>query len=365
MANPGRVGKSVWLLDCGHSLRQEIFVNLPFAALHSRLLTICSSRDSFGRRCALILQKMRMSIPRNHHYLPQFYLERWAQNGSVYRYIRPRGRGGLLECKRKAIKGIAYERDLYHLPDIDDPVESQSLELRFFQRIDDRAAIALRKLDNMQRGTIADRTALSEFVISLLHRSPSRLAAIKTELAVRTDGAPYEGKKCPSFEILVKATANRLLAHLVDSEHGKSIISNFKIFKINVRNSKKLLLTSDRPISVSADLVSPDAFITLPYAPDRLLVLTSRESVARAFSSQDPTALVVGINKAIVEQSEDIVIAADSSASRMIDRLFLRHQTGTVTDSIGLIRRKAPLIEGAPPLQRFSRHNKKAIRYLG
>ena len=182
---------------------------------------------------------MRMSIPRNHHYLPQFYLERWAQNGSVYRYIRPRGRGGLLECKRTAITGIASERDLSHLPDIDDPVESQSLELRFFQRIDDRAAIALRKLDNMQRGTIADRTARAECVIALLHRSPSRLAAIKTELAVRTDGAPDEGKKCPSFEILVKATANRLLAHLVDSEHGKSIISKFKICKMNVRNSKK------------------------------------------------------------------------------------------------------------------------------
>lgn len=204
---------------------------------------------------------------------------------------------------------------------------------------------------------------MSQFVISLLHRSPSRLRALREELAVNTDGAPYEDAEGPEFDTLVKATANRLLAELVESERGVSLMTAFRAFRIDVSSSSKALLTSDRPLSCSTQLVSPDAFIILPYAPDRLVVLAHKEAIARSFSSQNATALVVGINQAIVEQSEDIIIAADDSATGMIERLFMRPQPGRVFDPIGLIRRKAPLVERPMLAPAFSRHRKAAMRY--
>ncbi len=37
-----------------------------------------------------------MSIPKKHHYLPEFYLKRWANDGKVVQYIRiPKANGKL------------------------------------------------------------------------------------------------------------------------------------------------------------------------------------------------------------------------------------------------------------------------------
>jgi len=306
-----------------------------------------------------------MSIPRDHHYLPQFYLERWARDGKVFRYVRPCGPDGPIDCKSKSPKAIAYERDLYCQPDIDDPAASQSLELTFFQRIDDRAAIALRKLDRLERGSASDRLALSQFMISLLHRSPSRMKAIKEELAKRTEDAPYRDLGGDDFERVLKSTANRLLAMLVGSSKGASILSKFKAFRIDISGASKALLTSDRPITVSAQLFGPEAFMILPYAPDRLLLLAHREAIAKSFSSQKPNVLVAGINQAVVEQSEDIVIAADKDATRMINRLFLRPKPDRVFDAVGMIRRTPPTVDIAPQTRSFSRRDKTGMKYLG
>ncbi|NBB41372.1 DUF4238 domain-containing protein [Sphingobium yanoikuyae] len=285
-----------------------------------------------------------MSIPRKHHYLPQFYLERWTRNGELYRYVRPQGADGILDCKRRAPKAVAYERDLYQMPNIADAERSQFLEMEFFQRIDDRAAIALRKVDSQQHTSPEDRVALAQFMISLLHRSPSRLATMRTELAKQTEGAPYNGLSGATLDTALKSTANQLLALLIGSKDGTKIVGDFRAFRIDTSRATRTLLTSDRPVTVSAQLISDDAFMILPYAPDRLLILTHLPDIARSFASQRPNDLVTGINQAVVEQSEDIIVGADDCAFRMVDRLFLRPQADRILDSIGLIRRKSPLV---------------------
>ena len=307
-----------------------------------------------------------MSIPRDHHYLPQFYLERWASGGEVVRYVRPRGAAHPVDCRRKPPSAIAYERDLYRLADVDDARDSQALELTLFQLIDDRAAKAIQKIENGEQGTGQDRVALSQFMVSLLHRSPARLAAIREELAKQIDGAPYADLEGEEYRNVLKATANRLLARLVESADAASIVSKFKTFKIDVSGSSKKLMTSDRPITLSALLVSPDAFMVMPYAPHRLLILAHREEIVRSFSTQDPDVLVNGINRAVVEQSVDVVIAADTHAKRMVENLFLRPQPDHELDSIGLIRRKAPFIDTRPKVRApHSRKRRSDMLYLG
>ena len=195
---------------------------------------------------------------------------------------------------------MAYEPNLYHLPDIEDPAESQELEMRFFQQIDDRAAKALARFDRGEHGTTEERIALSQFMVSLLHRSPSRLRAIRSELATQTCGAPYEGLEGEAFDHALKSTANRLLNALVENADASSVVSQFQTFGIDVSTARRTLLTSDRPITSSALLIAPDAFVILPYAPYRLLVLARDAKVAEAFASQDATVLVEGINQAVV-----------------------------------------------------------------
>ncbi len=305
-----------------------------------------------------------MNIPRNHHYLPKFYLDRWAVNGTVFRYDR-KGPSGRLRGKWLAPGAIAYERDLYRLPDVLDLAESQRIESEFFQRVDDRAAVALDKLDRGLHGGLDDRVALAQFMVSLLHRSPSRLADMRAELAEQTNAAPYANLTGEAYESSLKATANRLMAMLIQNTDAASVIGRFTIYKLDTSGASCKLLTSDRPITLSAQLVSPDAFMILPYAPDRLVLLTHLPAIANAFSSQSSTALVKGINQAVVEQSIDVVIASDEAATRMVDRLLLRQQPGRQLDSIGLIRRRSPLVDLNPRPRSFSRHDKNAMRYLG
>jgi len=305
-----------------------------------------------------------MSIPRNHHYLPQFYLDRWATGGRLVRYTRPRGPAGPLECSNKAPKGIAYERDLYRLPYIDDPAASQRIELRLFQEIDDRAAIALQRVDEGITLGRDDRIALGRFMVSLLHRSPSRLAAIRTELAAQPD-APVGGLEGAALEQALKSLANHLLEMLVGTDLAATPLIDLIPHPIKLPAGSKTLLTSDRPVSASAQLISPDAFLVLPFGPDRLIVFTKIASIARSFASQPPNVLVRGMNGAVVEQAEDLVVAADRDAARMVDRLFLRPQPDTTRDAIGLIRRKAPLIDLFPRPRVFSRHDKAGLKYLG
>jgi hypothetical protein len=286
-------------------------------------------------------------------------------NGQVYHYVRPRGPGGILDGRWKPPSAVAYQRDLYQLPDVADPAESQELELRFFQRIDDRAAIAIRVVDEGRHGSTEDRIALSQFMVSVMHRSPSRLAAIRTELTAQQRGAPYEGLEGEQFDRVLKATANRLLSMLVENADASSVVSQFHTFKIQMRGARRQLLTSDRPITLSAMLIAPDAFMILPHAPDRLLILARDGEIARSFATQDPTVLVEGINQAVVEQSHDIVIASDTQAKGMVDRLFLRPQPGRILDSLGFIRRKSPYRDLRPKVRAFSRRDKASMRYLG
>ena len=306
-----------------------------------------------------------MSIPRDHHYLPQAYLERWTRNGKLFRYIRPRGPNGPLDCKQKSPKAVAYERDLYRLRDVEDPRESQSLELKFFQQIDDRGIQALRQLDSLERGTGEQRVALSQFMISLMHRSPSRLQSIRKELAERLGDAPEGVHDDPRFDGALSSTANRLLASLVGSPRGAEIVSRFKVFKVTAERARNRFLTSDRPITVSSQLIARDAFMILPYGPDRIAILCHDEEIARAFSSQDPDTLVHGINSAVVEQSKDVIIASDRAEGAMIARTFLRPRSDVVFDPVGLIRRKSPFTDLRPRVRTFSSRNKKAMLYLG
>jgi hypothetical protein len=306
-----------------------------------------------------------MSIPKKHHYLPEFYLKRWARNGVVIRYTRLDNEDQRLLCEPKTPAQVAREPYLYSLPDMDDPREIQSVELNLFQKIDAGAALALEKFEQQKMLSRQDHIVLCKFVISLLYRTPKRLEAMKRELAKHKEGAPYTGLTGQAFDDKLKATTNRLLAMLVEGETGLSIVSKFNAYRIVIRGASKTLVTSDRPLTVSRQLVANDAFMLLPYAPDRLLILTHHKAIADSFATQNPNNLVSGINQAVVEQSENIVVAADRQASKMIERLFLRRNPDHTLDPLGLIRRRSPLVDLWPKTRSFSRNSKRDMKYLG
>lgn len=124
------------------------------------------------------------AVPQDHHYLPQVYLRQWCQSDRLWRY-RYVGKPPRLEKKRKAPASIAYEPDLYRIPEgstanhhIGNALE-QELGWKVDQRIPNivtqAARITGRTRDHLERDIV-------QLMKTFVARSPQMLA--KQEEAV-------------------------------------------------------------------------------------------------------------------------------------------------------------------------------------
>ena len=287
-----------------------------------------------------------MSVPEKHHYLPVWYLDRWAKEGKVMRFVRPRGAEHPLHMTLKPPSAICYERDLYAIPTEADPRERQRLEVDFYQRIDDRAAVAFTKIDREEEGTGDDRVAFAQFVLSLALRNPEVIRHSREELRGRIGP---EASEC-DIEDLLTAHVNTLLADIIQSPTSIERVGRMKVFKIVLNRARRSLLTSDRPTMLSMNVPGRDGFIVFPYGPDRLIVLANDQEVAQAFYSQDHNSLANAVNEAVVLQAKSVIIACDDKERAFIEERFLRLDAvaADALDDNGMVRWKSPLTRLGP-----------------
>jgi Protein of unknown function (DUF4238) len=93
-----------------------------------------------------------MSIPRNHHYSPIFYLKQWT--GTDNRLCVYQKLGGRILARRKFPAGTGYERDLYRVEGLPENW-AQAVESKFMHMVDTDAKHALEKI---LRGDLASRS---------------------------------------------------------------------------------------------------------------------------------------------------------------------------------------------------------------
>lgn len=279
-----------------------------------------------------------MSIPREHHFLPQFYTARWASGGSMVRYARPRP-DAPLHSKTVVPKAIGKARDLYAYSAGTTEEERQRLELQFFGPIDNRAAEALQKIDAGQFGSLTDKVGLVQFVLSLQWRSPGRIADLRSELVGRMTGFADFDAHDLAQQTMIADQVNDLLSEMISSDNIIRMVSGMKVFRIHV-DSKHNLLTCDLPLMMSQGIAQPQGFLMFPYSPNRLAIFAHDATVAAAFSTQEPDVLARGLNDAVIRQARQFVIAADSSSKRFVENRFLRNPEPIPGD--GMMRWKVP-----------------------
>lgn len=289
-------------------------------------------------------QRRGMSIPRKHHYLPRSYLDRWAgPDGKVWSFVRPQGPRGKLDVKAYPVSAVAYKRDLYRSPEGESERQKQRVELEFLQRIDDRAAVALDKLDSSTSGATEDRIGLIQFLISLLHRTPGRIQWLHDDLARRMADVP-EFDPVQDHDFVRQGTLD-VFVDMIGSDSMVAMMYGMKVYRMEMGPSRFDLLTSDRPTMLSNGLGERDGFLMLPYSPRRIVILSHDERIPDAFTHQDPDKLVRALNDAVVSQAEHTVIGRSADQRRFIDNRFL-----SPTDPLkvhagpdGIHRWKAPL----------------------
>src|SRR5258708_3203899 len=124
-----------------------------------------------------------MNEPIDHHYVPVFYLSRWAcSDGCLCRFNRPYGNE--VKAKRVVPKGTAFKPRLYETRGLP-PEQAQTMERDFMAKLDSDAAEALALLEaglpkNEWMSTA--RNSWSRFLVAQMLRTPRDIAQLKSSV---------------------------------------------------------------------------------------------------------------------------------------------------------------------------------------
>jgi hypothetical protein len=281
-----------------------------------------------------------MNGPRDHHFIPAFYLKQWAgPNGKLIEYTR---KGGKLIAKSVGPRSTGYERDLYAFPELP-PDAAQYLEQVFFAYADQKASDAL---DNhlgiaSVAWTSELTSAWSRFVICLHLRHPDAMPEMRAAVTNmwkniwQANGADFQAE----YEAIRKPTDPQTYAEyvalhdpLVDVKMGVNMIisaldneivgahiNQMTDAVIDISASPYRLLTSDRPVQLF-NLKGPKGMVSLPISPTKIFVAVNDQAVLvklRRMPSGEELATLA--NTYVVSRARRFVWAQNTLQQRFIE----------------------------------------------
>jgi hypothetical protein len=287
-----------------------------------------------------------VNAPSKHHFLPEFYLRRWAgEDGQFTRFTSVHA--GKIAVRRTHPAQAGFKHDLYRLPgDHADDMAAQLLEWGFFRHVDNDAARALAILLGEAPSAWATdtRSGWSRFLLSLLHRTPrhweqilDKLARLDaetllevqvryTELRGPTDPETFNDWIAARDRVYIEKERYKMAARAIDNEELGTSINNIEWRVHDLSQANHALLTSDNAIVLVA-INLPEGHLALPISPTNLFVAARHRkfhSQIETLARTDPSRLVRGVNRLTVERADEVVIAHDES-----QRLFIQRHFGT------------------------------------
>jgi hypothetical protein len=283
-----------------------------------------------------------MSTPRDHHYIPVFYLRKWAgPNGKLIQYSRPFE--GKFCIKPVGPRATGFETDLYAFPNLPEEL-AQFLESKFLARTDEIASLVHKELLS---GTAAPwnserRSAWSRFAINFLIRHPhpfTEIKAVAHDCWLKPDNitqTEYERIKQPTdpptFEEWVLAQGDhladririRLIQGIMDNEPAGEKFNAMLWNVLDLSKSKFRLLTSDWPLY--REINGEDKLFALPISPVALFTAVTRAATFEKMRRDKPDDVVRHINAGVVSAARLYVYASDKTQER-----FVRNRMSTRT----------------------------------
>jgi hypothetical protein len=250
-----------------------------------------------------------MEDPIDHHYLPVFYVSRWADevDGCVTRLQRMPT--GVVKAKRIVPKGTGYEPRLYEMSGRP-PGEAQAMESQFMARLDAGAADALALLEAGlpdQEWTSRPRSAWSRFILAQMLRAPEDIAQLKS--SVKEDWSQvlpeiaeiYAARRTPEMPATIAEYlsgqdrgetdewALKIARILMNHPKIGQMLNNMHWRVLEIPASGPTLVTGDRPVWTTITLTEPDAFISMPIGPRKLfLAAPDPQTLSRLVTNATP-----------------------------------------------------------------------------
>lgn len=288
----------------------------------------------------------------DHHFIPKFYLKRWAvgRASKLCEFSTPFG--SKIKPRFTSPRGAAFEIDLYALRGFPDDLRHQ-VETRFFQPIDDYAADILAMLEDRERTwqwTQESRSAWTRFLLGLILRHPDEIDNLRKrwDIMFSAPNDYYEAKYAksrdaddpPTFAdwlaVVPEVERERFLfeayMETLDSEKIGTMI-NHMVWNVAFTNNARFeFLTSDRPI-IKTFLNDERAHIVLPIGPRALFVVAKNEKVVSDIQRYPSDNLVKEVNMRVVAQAKKYVYGTDDTQRSFVQKYF---GTNTVQPHIPL-----------------------------
>lgn len=283
---------------------------------------------------------MPVNPPSKHHYIPEFYLKRWAgSDGRMVRYTSPVP--GKIVARRCFPSEVGFRADLYRAP-IDDPIAAQQLEASFFSKLDNMSAKALDNLLVSDRRTLHRESVdvFCVFIFALLHRTPFYFDALirgGTRIFERTIlGLEHRYDELrapdhpPTFREFV-ATIDEADPERKTLEVIPRLVVNSNILKflrgmhwavLVMKDLWPNLLLSDDPLVRTNGLRNDGGHVAIPLSPNHLMIGAWQVEKISEFRRSDPLFLVKQVNKQTVETAREFVVATDERQRCFVENRF-------------------------------------------
>jgi hypothetical protein len=278
-----------------------------------------------------------MSIPRDHHFIPAFFLEQWASaDGKLIEYSLKHQK---LIAKPVGPRATGYQFDLYAFPEL--PADqSQFIEQKFFDYADRAASEALELvLANapFSSWSVESRSAWSRFIVAIHFRHPDAMPELRSAAQSVWEGS---GKKSQQAYELIKtsedpATYDEYLAQRDPLAHAKArvnlIIKSFdndilgrhlnNMFweALDLTRANHKLLMSDRPVLFSS-LKERTGYVSMPLNPTKLFVGVNDRKTLDVFRGTARNQIVRIANRYCVRRARKFVWANDLSQERFVNK---------------------------------------------
>ncbi|MCG2639412.1 MULTISPECIES: DUF4238 domain-containing protein [Bradyrhizobium] len=281
--------------------------------------------------------------PRDHHYIPVFYLKQWrGQNKKLIEYTIKHGK---LIAKPVGPKGTGFQTDLYAFPELP-PDMTQHIEDVFLKYADNTASNAIQMhLTGQDIWTAELRSGWSRFLISLIIRHPDvmvdlRTATVKswkdTEASTQAEYEKTKESHYPAtFDeyiaaidplIPVKVSLNAIIKAFDNEKLGKHI-NDMHWSVIDLSKGVHRLLTSDRPLQYM-NLANSQGFIALPISPTKLFLAANSPQSIMNVRSQKSEKVIREVNLFVVSRARRFVFAQDESQT-----IFIKKRIHTAMES--------------------------------
>jgi hypothetical protein len=269
-----------------------------------------------------------------NHFIPDFYLSRWATTKGELIEYRLRG-SGEIKGKPRSPKGTGYKPDLYKNTRRE-KIEAHIFELGFLQKHDDLAAKALDKFEKGINPSDKEVCGWISFLMALLMRHPDDIAALRClyeqkwkngTAELQSDYSKVRGEVNPEhinnfieqkWPGIMEEAMFKTLERLMEHEKIGQLILEFE-HSVTTLKSTKPLITSDRPLLMTQTLTEEHAYIILPVGPKKVYVCGKTQNTVQRILNKTGDEFTEIINDQIARHATISVYSSNSDLEKYVE----------------------------------------------